>query len=185
MEERNSCPSTIYEPEGLDGRKAWSVRAAFLPNFADDDGVGIVASGSEIDLARSAYVGPADHVDLSVIGMFVAWQHGPSRFDAAAYFVRSRFVGDGSEPDDFAAGYLQYRREFARGISVLARLEGSAHTADSDYLALFPDFVKQRAVLDLRWDFRPQQALSVEVASSLAQDSDFRELRLQWSAALP
>ena len=123
--ERNSFPSTIYEPEGLDGRKAWSVRATFLPNFADDDGIGIVASGSEIDLTQSTYVGPADHVDLEVAGVFAAWQHGSSRLDAAAYFVRSKFVGDGSAPDDFTAGYLQYRREFGRGFSILGRLEGS------------------------------------------------------------
>jgi hypothetical protein len=185
MQEQELIPVEIYEPKGLDGRRSWSIRAAFLPEFADDDGIGIVASGSEIDLVRSAYVGAADHVDLEVVGLFAAWQHGTSRLDASVYFVRSRFVDDGSEPDDFTAGYVQYRREFSRGFSVLGRLEGSAHTTDSDYLALFPDFVKQRAVLDLRWEFRSQQALSVEVASSLAQDSEIRELRLQWSAVLP
>jgi hypothetical protein len=185
MEGKELVPVAIYDPQGLDGRKSWSVRAAFLPNFADDDGVGLVASGSEVDLSQSSYVGPADHVDLNVAGLFVAWQHGLSRLDGVAYWVRSRFVGDGSDADEFLAGYLQYRRDLGKGVSILGRLEGSSNTADSRYLALFPDFVKQRAVMDLRWDFRPQQALSVEVASSLAQDSEFREVRLQWSAALP
>jgi hypothetical protein len=95
MEEQELVPVEIYEPEGLDGRLSWSLRATYLPVFADDDEIGLIASGSEIDLTQSSYVGPADHVDLQVAGIFAGWQHGPSRLDAVVYFVSSRFPGDG------------------------------------------------------------------------------------------
>lgn len=185
MEGEELVPVEIYKPEGLDDRFSWSLRATYLPSFADDDELGVILSSSEIDVTRATNVGPADRVDLQVAGVFAAWQHGPSRLDVVAYFVRSRFAGSGQGADDFASGYLQYRRELGRGLSLLGRLEGSSGTSESEYVALFPDFVKQRAVADLRWDFRPQQALSIEIGSSRAQHSEFREVRLQWSAVLP
>ena len=185
MEGQELVPVEIYEPEGLDGRLSFSLRATYLPSFADDDEIGLIVSSNEIDLTQAAYVGPSDHVDLQVAGVFAGWQHGPSRLDAVAYFVRSRFPGAGEGADDFTAGYLQYRHELGKGFSLLGRLEGSSGTADSAYVALFPDFVKQRVVADLRWDFRPQNALTLEVAGSRAQDAEFREIRLQWSAVLP
>jgi len=185
LEGRELMPVEIYEPKSLDGRGSWSFRAAYLPEFEDEDAIGLVASGSQIDLSRSTYVGPASRVDLRVLGLFTSWQHESLRLDAAGYLVRSRFVGAASGAEDFAAGYLQFRREFARGLSLLGRLEGSADTSDSAYLALFPGFVKLRAIADVRWDFRPQHALSVEIASNRVRGSEVREFRLQWSAVLP
>lgn len=185
LQERALMPVEIYDLKGLDGRGSWSLRAAYLPEYEDEDAIGLVASGSEIDLSGSSYVGPASHVDLRVLGLFASWQHGPSRLDAAGYLVRSSFVGAAGGAEEFAAGYVQFRREFSGGLSLLGRLEGSADTSDSGYLALFPGFVKQRVLADLRWDFRPQHAISVEIASNRVRGSDFRELRLQWSAVLP
>jgi hypothetical protein len=178
-------PIEIYEPEGLGGRLSWGLRASYLPSFTGDDEFGVVLSGSEVDLARADLAGPGDHVDLRVGGLFATWQRGPSRLDAVAYYVRSTIIGGGQGADDFAAGYVQYRHELGRGVNVLGRLEGSTGSAKSAYVALFPDFVKQKTVADLRWDFRPRQALTLEVAGSHARRGDFREIRLQWSAVLP
>ncbi|MGH8134710.1 MAG: hypothetical protein ACRER4_00045 [Steroidobacteraceae bacterium] len=178
-------PLEAFEFHNFENRRSWSLRANWLPDFTGDDGIGLIASHSQIDIREANYPGPADRVDLDVAGLFVAWTHDPWRLDAALYAMRADFVGEGSADDNFTAGYLQLRRELGKKFSILGRFEDSADTSESRYLALFSDFTSQRTVLDFRWDFMRQQAITVEVATSQARDSDFRELRLQWSAALP
>jgi hypothetical protein len=178
-------PLDLLKPGDFEGRRAWSARVTFLPDFTDDNGIGLVASHSEIDITSAVYVGPADSVDLDVVGLFVAWTRGAWRFDSTLYGVNARFAGQGGASDEFSAGYLQLRRELGNEFSVAGRFEGSADAAGSSYLSLFPDFVRQRSVLDFRWDFMRRQALSIEFAANRARNSDFREFRLQWSAALP
>ncbi len=183
--EQTVDPLKAFDFWDLEDRQSWSARVALLPDFADDDGIGVIASQSEIDLADTDYVGPATHADLQVLGIFAAWQHGVWRLDSALYAMRANFAGMGGERDEFSAGYLQLKRELGKEISVLGRFEGSAGTAGSSYLALFPDFVEQRSLLGFRWDFMPQQALSAEFSRSMGRDSRFSEFRLQWSVVLP
>ena len=178
-------PLDILRPGDFDGRRAWSARATYLPDFTDDSGIGLVASHGEVDITNSAYAGPADSVDLDVAGLFVVWARGAWRLDSTLYRVRALFVGQAGTSDEFSAGYLQLRRELGTEFSVVGRSEGSADTAGSGYLSLFPDFVRQRSVLDFRWDFMRRQALSIEFATNRVRNGDFREFRLQWSAALP
>jgi hypothetical protein len=173
----------IFSPRTSDRRPSYSLHATFLPDFAGDNGMGIVASHSEIGLEDAAYVGPAKHVDLGVLGLFIALKYGSWEIDSALYAVRSRFVGEGGKADQFTAGYLQLTRQLGSRFSVVGRFEGSADSGSSSYLALFPDFVRQRAVLDLRWDFAERQAIAIEFADTHARSSDYREFRLQWSAA--
>ncbi len=178
-------PLDILKPGNYEGRRAWSARATFLPDFTDESGVGLAVSHSEIDITRAAYLGPADYVDLDALGLLIAWTRGAWRLDSSLYDVHARFVGQSGTSEDFWAGYLQLRREIGDAFSVVVRLEGSADTAGSSYLALFPDFVRQRSVLDFRWDFMRRQALSIEFAANRARNGNFREFRLQWSVALP
>jgi len=176
-------PLEIFKPRSVDRRPAFSLRAVFLPDFADEDGIGVLASHSEIGLEEASYFGPANHVDLGVVGLFVTWGRAPWQFASTLYAVRAEFDGQAGGSDDFLAGYAQLRWQPGSRFSVLGRYEGSADTGQSAYLALFPDFVRERAVLDLRWDFAGRNAISVEFASSKARPSDYRELRVQWSAA--
>jgi hypothetical protein len=186
----------LMTPEGLkplqllgsqsgDHRPSFGLRLTYLPDFAGDDGIELVAMQSEIGFSASAYAGPADHIDLGVVGMGVGWTWGPWQLESTAYAIRADFVGDGGKVDRFAAGYAQLRRELDKGLSILGRFEGSADTDGSRYLALFPDFVSQRAVLGLRWDLANKQALSLELADSRARYGSYREIRLQWSGVLP
>ncbi|MFZ2506921.1 MAG: hypothetical protein WAW79_00415 [Steroidobacteraceae bacterium] len=184
-QEQTLDPLKAFDFWDLEDRQSWSARAMLLRDFAEDDGIGLVASRSEINLADTDYVGPATHAELQVLGVFAAWQQGVWRLDSALYAMQADFAGMGGEQDDFSAGYLQLKRELGKEFSVLGRFEGSAGTAGSSYLGLFPDFVEQRSLLGLRWDFLPKQALSVEFSRNMGRDGKFSEFRLQWSAVLP
>jgi hypothetical protein len=178
-------PFEIFDPRGVERRPTFSLQAAFLPDVTGDDGVGLLAMHSEIGLEQSTYTGPAGHVDLGVVGLGIVWTWGPWQLESTLYAVRTDFIGDVGGSDRFLAGYAQLRRELGNGLSILGRFEGSADTSGSRYLALFPDFVEQRTVIDLRWDFARQQALSVELADGHARYGNFREFRLQWSSVFP
>lgn len=178
-------PFDIFDPRGAERRPTFSLQAACLPDITGDDGIGLLAMHSEIGLAQSTYTGPANHVDLDVVGLEIEWTWGPWQLESTLYAARADFVGDTGGADRFLAGYAQLRRAFGKGLSVLGRFEGSADTEGSQYLALFPDFVKQRTAIDLRWDFARQQAVALELADTHARYGNFRELRVQWSAVFP
>jgi hypothetical protein len=178
-------PLEIFSPRNTERLPTFSMRVAFLPDFASDDGLALVAMHSEIGLSRSLYTGPADHVDLGVVGLSLGWTPRRWQLMATVYAVNAALSGDSGKDDRFYAGYLQLSRDLGGGFSVLGRFEGSAQTDDSRYLALFPEFISQRAVMDLRWDFARQQALSLELATAQARQGNFKALRLQWSAVFP
>jgi len=179
------APVSLFHARGVERRPTFSFRAAFLQDLASDDGIELVAMRSEIGLSDSGYAGPSSHVDLDAVGLSLGWALQRWQLVSTIYAMNAKFVGDGGGNDEFFAGYLQLSRKLGRGLSLLGRFEGSAHTNDSRYLALFPDFVSQRAVFDLRWDLAPQQALSLEFAAAQGRYGNFQELRLQWSAVFP
>lgn len=176
-------PFEVLSSRTSERRPAFGLQVKFLPVFSDDDGFGLVASHDEIGFEEGVYAGPANHIDLELLGAYLAWDRGPWQVQATVYSIRSDFSGEAGGGDSFVAGYLQVQREFGGAFKVLARFEDSVDAAGSGYLRLFPDFVEQRSVLDLRWDFDARQALTFEYADGHAREGRFNAFRLQWSAA--
>ena len=176
-------PYEVFSSRSYDRRPAVAMRLMYLPSFADDDGIGILASHTEIGLQDTPEQAGGDHVDLDVYGAYLTWTAGPWQTQAALYRIRAGFYPPSGGGEAFWAGYAQLRRELGAGLSLLARYEDSDGAGDSRYVALFPDFVEQRTVVDLRWDFATRHALSLEAATNHAREGQFNELRLQWSAA--
>lgn len=179
-------PMDVLDPHRGSRKMSYSLQAALLPDFASDDSIGLVASHNELALAPAPGPAGSGQVNLSVLGAFLDLGRGPWQLTATAYAVEARFAGAiQAPPDRFDAGYLQLQRRFDTRLTLLARIEATRGTGNSPYLALLSGWIKQRLVADLRWDFAPRQALAIEVADSDAPAGDFREVRIQWSAALP
>lgn len=176
-------PYEVFSSRTHDRRPAFGLRLMYLPDFTDDDGVGIVASHAEIGLDEIGNVAQSDHVDLDAYGVFVSWTSGPWQARGTVYRIRAGYDAPDPGSDQFWAGYVQVSRELGGEFTLLARYEDSDGASDSRYVRYFPDFVEERAVVNLRWDFSVRQALAVELASSKAREGRFRELRVQWSAA--
>jgi hypothetical protein len=126
------------------------------------------------------------HFDQTVFGVFGNYEHEPWRVTGTAYYVDVKpetFTGSSSY-QGYLVGYLQAERSLPHGLQIFARLEDSARTERSAYLSLFPDFVKSRTTLGLRWDFARRQALTFQAAASESLRDSYGEFRVQWSAAV-
>lgn len=179
-------PVAVFNPRSDDRLMSYSMQLTLLPDFTGDDALGVVASYSELPFDPSPRPDGSDHVDLRVLGLYADISRGPWQLTSTIYAAEAEFSGAVNLPQDrFLAGYLQLQRHFDSRLTALVRLEATDGTGDSAYLALFSGFVKSRNVFDLRWDYAPRQALSVEFADTRAPLADYHEFRLQWSAALP
>lgn len=178
-------PVEIFNPDSRPRGGSFAVQASFLPDYSSNDGVGMLASHTEVMLDDAVRPYGADCVDLDVIGLFFDFAPGRWRITSTTYWVHSDFDGTaGGGSDSFVSGYLQAQRTFGDRFTALARFEASANADDSAYVALFEDFVEQRKVVDLRWDFARRHALTVEWADTDTLRDRYHEYRLQWSAAL-
>lgn len=179
-------PFEVFNPRN-DGRMlSYSMHAALLPDMTGDDAFGVTVSHNELPFDPAPRPDGSDHVDLQVLGIYADVARGPWQLTSVIYAAEAEFAGAASMPRDrFLAGYIQLQHHFDSRLTALVRVEATDGSGDSAYLALFPGFVKRRNVFDLRWDFRPRQALSIEFADTKAPPADYGEFRLQWSTALP
>jgi hypothetical protein len=177
-------PFDILDPRGDDRGVSFGLQAAFLPDYSSGDGFGLVASHSEIMLGENDGLDRHGHVDLDVAGLFVDVGHGPWQVTSTVYWIWSSFSASGyGAGDSFVSGYFQLQRQIGAHVTALARIEASSDADESEYIALFDDFVDERSVIDLRWDFAPHHALTFEWADTGTLHDSYQEYRLQWSAA--
>lgn len=178
-------PFDILDPRSDDHGVSFGLQLAFLPDYSSNDGIGLVASHSEILLGETDGSDRHGHVDLDVLGLFVDLGNEPWQATSTVYWVRSSLTTPASgATDTFVSGYLQLQRRFGTVLTGLARIEASDGAARSAYVAMFEDFVDRRYVVDLRWEFIPHHALTFEWADTATLHDSYQEFRLQWSAAL-
>ena len=94
----------------------------------------------------------------------------PPTGNARSYFVNANLQGEyGLRPD----------------WTLYARAENTFGDRNGSYLTLFPNFVKQRHLVGVRYELARNQALKLEVSDARVLNDSFATLTLQWSAALP
>jgi len=178
-------PDDLLDPRSGKRGASYGLQLTFLPDYSGSDEIGLVASHAEVMPGDAVRPYGADHVDLSVAGLFADFSRGPWRALSTVYWVRGEFAGTPDGPDDsFVSGYFQLQRRFGGNFTGLARLEASSGADRSAYVAQFHDFVERRSVLALRWDFARRHALTLEWADTDTLLDQYHEYRLQWSAAL-
>lgn len=185
LEDGELEPFDVLNPRDDDRGISFGLQLAYLPEYSSNDGIGLVASHSEILLGGGGGSDRQGHVDLDVAGLFVDVGNGPWQATSTVYWVRSAITAPGQGASDrFVSGYFQLQRRFGSVLTGLARIEASSGAARSAYVALLDDFVDRRNVVDLRWDFAPHHALTFEWADTGTLHDSYQEFRLQWSAAL-
>jgi len=126
-------------------------------------------------------------VRQDIYGAFAYWSQEPWRVVATVYDVHIGLQSPASTRNErFFTGYVEADRELPHSLVAFGRVEDTPHARRSGYLTgNHPDFEVRRLILGLRWDFRPRQALTVEVGRGETSRGHQNEIRLQWSAALP
>jgi len=157
-------------------------RFAYRPDSASDNQVGLFASYVKIPVAKSVY----DTLELTIAGVFSSWQLANLTLTGALYLVQDE-LSNGREKNDgnFASGYVQADYLALEVWTPYARLEKSFGDDNDSYIRLMSDFIPERQVLGMRWDFTPRQALKLEYSRNHARSKTFGETFLSWSAVFP
>jgi hypothetical protein len=131
---------------------------------------------------------PADVIDVNEIqqissGLYANWESMPWRLIGSSFYVHNDIShSTWSEDDTFVSAYLQAEYSLRENWIFFSRIEGTADDEDDAYLALFPEFVEDRILGGIRYDFANNNALKLEISGNHTDNDDFAKVILQWSA---
>jgi hypothetical protein len=176
------------------GRHRLSVtgRLAYLPEYVGASSAGFLFGHDDLSVSGNSVLAPlnANEVKLSIYGAYVDWIKEPWRIVAANYYVNVALAPT-TRNESFISGYLQVERQLPRQFTVFGRLEDSSRMQESRYVRSFDDadgdleIALRRQAIGVRWDYTRRQALTLEVSHIVSLSQDSKELRVQWSAAIP
>lgn len=156
-----------------------ALKVAYRPDAYGVNEVGFFAGYGRIP-GEAVLTG---EIRQTVSGVYSNWGWEPVRVVAGLLFLNNRMNAPHQTHAAARHGYLQAEVNWRQDWTFYARVEDS-HGGDA-YLGLFPDFVKQRTLAGVRYDFTPRQTLKLEVSNTHLQTAEFRQVVLQWSAVWP
>lgn len=180
-------PFDVLHADANEHKLGVQARLAYQPDELEDSGIGLLVAHNEIgaDHAPQSALGPFDHVNQTVFGLFAKGEWGSWKAQLTGYHVRASFEGiSGAPTQDFFTGYAQVERDLPKGFELFARHENTADATGNLYLEMFPKFVIRRTAVGGRWQFARSHALTLEIAHADSRNDSYTEYRLQWSAAL-
>ncbi len=189
---RLESPTPLAPLEGGGRHKpALSLRLAYLPDILDENELGLFISRTRMPTENVN--GIQGEVIQLAGGLFGHWQNKRMELLGAAIAIRHHL--NMAMPDMarqtmnhlLSNQYLQGAYGFRPRWKIYSRLETTQGIKDDPYIQSFAMFVKDRALLGLRHDYRRQQAIRLEVARARHQHGTmpFNSLALQWSALWP
>ncbi len=157
-------------------------RLVFSPRGDDGPGIGAFAGYTRIP----EHDEPTLKTMQTIAGLFADWKHGSTHLISEFVWASNRVDSTaGQNRGSFTNAYLQIEQGWRPDWTVYARLEGTSGEALDPYLANFPAFVTERALVGLRYDFGRGQALKLELGDTHLQNQEYRQYVLQWSASFP
>lgn len=116
-------------------------------------------------------------------GGYWNWASDQWRVIASVFYVRNRLLQSTDNlQDEFFSGYIQAERSLNERWQVFGRFEKTLADRDDAYLALFPEFVREKALGGIRIGFFERHALKLEVSSVRSLDDRYHQFMLQWDA---
>jgi hypothetical protein len=179
-------PFDLVHPDS--GRRmGYQARASLHPGEFTETGVGLLAADDHLDASELKLPGRPglDHVDLHLYGVFGAYAGDSWKVTGTLYYVQAQLYSlSGIIDDTFGVGYIEAERHLPHDLTAYARYEESAGIGNSAYLRLFEQFARSRYVGGVRWDCAERQALTLQLTNSFLLNGHYKDIRLQWSAAL-
>ena len=171
--------------KGYDGLHlgSYAARLDVLPDGIGEQAYGFIVGTNGL-AARGSGIAGLDHVHQTTFGAYGDIQSGPMRWLGTVYRIRNsyRFAGNTPTTSEFSTSwFLHGERRFGERWLAYIRQE-STTGGGPRFSELFPDFIAQRTVGGMRFEFAANHALSVEFGRAKASAARFTELRLQWSA---
>ena len=161
---------------------------AYFPDYLNDSNFGLSATHSQIVVEESPALGVNQSFNLNqtTLGAQLDWRIESWQLLAAAYYVHSNSEHLADQFGGwFLSGYTELQREVREVNKIYGRIEFSRKVKTADYLRLFPDFSTGKFLIGYRYEFRENQAFSVEVSDESSITDSFLQARIQWSAVFP
>lgn len=116
-------------------------------------------------------------------GIYANWDSMPWRLIVSSFYVHNDISYSArSGTDTFFSAYLQAEYTLRENWIFYSRIEGTAADDKDAYLALFPEFVEDRILGGIRYDFFSHNALKLEISGNHSDKDNFAKVMLQWSA---
>ena len=177
----------LVHPES-GSRMGYQARASLHPDEFTETGLGVLAAVDS--LAAEKLTVPSgvglDFVHLQLFGSFGTYAGEGWKLTGTVYRANAElhYFSQTSSSASFWVGYVEAERRLGRDFTGFVRGEASAGASDVLYLRLFEQFARNRYLGGVRWDFADRQALTLQLTDSHMLNGRFKDLRLQWSAAL-
>jgi hypothetical protein len=173
----------VVRPHDVDAGHVVALRAGYKPDPVGDSQVGGFLGAWHIP-AESALV---TDLNLSVAGAYTNWAWDQWRLIGELYYGRTtiRETGGFADHSSMIGGFVQAQHAIGPKWTPFVRIDFASESSGEPYFDLFPQFIRERVLGGVRWDFRGQQALKLEVGRAERSSGRSTEVRLQWSAFLP
>ncbi len=168
-------------------------RLVYRPDILSTNQIGLTLAHNDISVVSESSPNLADlnSIRQVTVGAFVNWRWEKWRLSTNWVFfdIEMRYV-DGDVDEDFLMGYAQGEYKASEDWTVFGRVEIGDGEDQSIYLRLLPSVIAHRHMLGVRRELNDSHALTLEVADTSTQGSDFlhdsfKEFRIQWSAVFP
>ena len=131
----------------------------------------------------SARIIDVNQIQQVVSGLYGNWESTPWQFFGSSFYVHNDISHSiGSEDDTFFTAYLQAEYSLHDNWIFFGRIEGTVGDDDDAYLDLFPEFIEDKILGGIRYDFAKNNALKLEISGNHTNQDDFAHVMLQWSA---
>lgn len=167
---------------------AINYQMTYRPDILSTNQVGLLVAWNDIPVDSDSSPDLADlrTIRQTTVALYADWKWAAWRLMTSwVYFDNQLQYVDSTEKDDFVLAYVQGEYEASENWTVFGRTEFGFGEDNSPYLQLLPEFVAQRYMLGVRWDFVDVQSLTLEIADTSTQGDNFKELQIQWSAVFP
>lgn len=176
-------PLDVLKPLDEDNRLFLSSRFAYKPDALGLDEVGLFAAVTQIPF-QSATI---KTVNQRVLGAFAYLLQNQWEMISSLFYVsnKTHALNGSSNTDHFSNAYLQVAHELMPRWKGYGRIEVSRNTAANAYLAHFPNFVRTRQMLGLRFELKDHQAIKIQLSNSIQASADhYGQIDVEWSGVL-
>jgi hypothetical protein len=181
-------PFDVLDPES-DHKLGLDLRIAFSPEFLGDDEFGLIVSKHRMGIDSDRVLPPSwdpssDEVALRRTGFYGDWNFAAWRLLGSVTRIGTLAHGGAdSRSYHFTAGYVQAEYMPQERLIAYGRAENT--TGDTNYLDLFPAYVRRQILLGAKWYLTSHQAVSFEIANAETTGDQFSRISVQWSAVFP
>jgi len=172
-------PVDVIRPTYGESGPATTVRLEYQPDEGTISTYALFLSQVQIRDDMTTY----SDIDQRIAGASAIWQGNKLRLLASVFYVHND-IGS-SISDQFGYGYVQAEYQWTPRWNTYARALASSGVNDDAYLAYFPHVYKDQDIAGVRFDFKNNQALKVEVDHVRVVGDDYDAFCFQWSAAFP